>query len=133
MRISDWSSDVCSSDLPAAALESEAIQNCAGYQATGKTGQRELEELAVLLALILLPLITVIGSVTVVVGPQRGSLDGHRGGPPGCREIAKLCPRLTDDFGRAPQRQASDYGSHDNVGRSEEHPSELQSLMRIPD
>src|SRR3546814_6858849 len=101
MRISDWSSDVCSSDLPAAALESEAIQNCAGYQATGKTGQRELEELAVLLALILLPLITVIGSVTVVVGPQRGSLDGHRGGPPGCRE------------------------------RSEEHTSELQSLMRI--
>src|SRR3546814_10241295 len=37
---------------PAAALESESIQNCAGYQATGKTGQRELEELAVLLALI---------------------------------------------------------------------------------
>src|SRR3546814_20586022 len=120
MRISDWSSDVCSSDLaaqplaqridafkdalalagersdeplsPAAALESEAIQNCAGYQATGKTGQRELEELAVLLALILLPLLTVIGSVPVVVGPQSGPPARHRAGPPGSPETAHPSP-----------------------------------------
>src|SRR3546814_15375802 len=64
------------------------------------------------------------------------SLDGHRGGPPGCREIAKLCPRLPDDLGRAPQRQASDYGSHDHVGPSRagaEHPERSQHDRNVRD
>src|SRR3546814_8350765 len=85
MRISDWSSDVCSSDLAAARAEQRGRQ----------------------------PRVS-------------GTGDARRGRDDAQSQSAE--PRLLDGFGpqdRSPLRLRSDQG------RSEEHTSELQSLMRI--
>src|SRR3546814_1178304 len=52
MRISDWSSDVCSSDLAAAALETvgliaEAVQILENHPLIGRSAEQELRELAI--------------------------------------------------------------------------------------
>src|SRR3546814_1741665 len=88
MRISDWSSDVCSSDLTAAG-EGDALLHDVG----GQLGRRLVEG------------------------------DLHRIGDGGHR----LLHRLTDLLGGGDDRLGQ---ARDEV-RSEEHTSELQSLMRI--
>src|SRR3546814_7549467 len=97
MRISDWSSDVCSSDLPAGGGGSEAAR---------RAGGRARLEMAVHLS-------------------RTGRRDGERAGAAG--EPAGPFPYLLligdEQLLRARARGAD--------LRSEEHTSELQSLMRI--
>src|SRR3546814_10264870 len=86
MRISDWSSDVCSSDLQAVGMKRKA-----GH-AVGRA---------------------LVGVRGTIIAPRRR--DGRRGGRcASSRSISR--PR--------PLRERA-------AGRSEEHTSELQSLMRI--
>src|SRR3546814_2705303 len=89
MRISDWSSDVCSSDL---------LDRVAGEEVHHVEGLREPEEVLV---------------VALVAGP------------PAAVEVGGV--------GRRGDRPEGDVAPADRqvVGRSEEHTSELQSLMRI--
>src|SRR3546814_9035709 len=91
MRISDWSSDVCSSDLPVGLEEDLA-----------KLGDAEVGKLARM--------------------------------APALRKLGKVDQRLFDAFeniGRALARIVLRDIAAGVVERSEEHTSELQSLMRI--
>src|SRR3546814_5877420 len=102
MRISDWSSDVCSSDL---AWQTEDCPD---------------------------------GSSAYVEGLKRPGLasaavvDGYRR----CREGRSCCGRRIALLGARAERSAgtvgySRFGQGAAASRSEEHTSELQSLMRI--
>src|SRR3546814_1494710 len=105
MRISDWSSDVCSSDLSLAPLgahqetplhrpvvEEPAEAHCLAHHRHGQ-------------ALALLGRLAGVGGKTLLVHPADRGEAGHH--------------RL--------QQRAAEFGRL----RSEEHTSELQSLMRI--
>src|SRR3546814_2531518 len=89
MRISDWSSDVCSSDLPARPDRLRVIMRC--QPDLGKD-----------------------------ISAERGRGDAARAQP-------------VPAFGRARHRAIAAEGelAHARASRSEEHTSELQSLMRI--
>src|SRR3546814_10863586 len=108
MRISDWSSDVCSSDLlwvgGVAVLAESVLRRAAGARADiGEPG------------------LHVIGRAgAIVVGPvaQRG------GGEVAQRAVVDLGIRRGDAGRRVGV-------ADDGAERSEEHTSELQSLMRI--
>src|SRR3546814_10490420 len=94
MRISDWSSDVCSSDL-----------GIAGLDLTGLSQKCRKEQ-------------RVIGAPR----PQSAAVDRHLMGCAGdsqSHEPSDLVSLARVDVGRQPRT------------RSEEHTSELQSLMRI--
>src|SRR3546814_5304922 len=98
MRISDWSSDVCSSDL------------AARYLRTGANRWRGLFPAAV------------PGGAADSVSRVRGDhLIYFR------LHIYRYRHRIHTDTGRPSQQ----YPGADHAGRSEEHTSELQSLMRI--
>src|SRR3546814_2700383 len=117
MRISDWSSDVCSSDLEAAARQGAPRDD--GHAGVDAVGEH-------------LPLLLAVEQVVVVLhrdeaGPALalshvlglGELPRpHRRGP----DVARLA-RLHHVVERL-------HGLLDR-SRSEEHTSELQSLMRI--
>src|SRR3546814_9416461 len=102
MRISDWSSDVCSSDLgpPARALAAQ------GWRAgDGAPGRHALAS----------------------GGGSAGSAEGHAGGAArqaAARQRAEPLRPLAPRLHAAPHRRSLRL-------RSEEHTSELQSLMRI--
>src|SRR3546814_10162706 len=130
MRISDWSSDVCSSDLPAAAVPE------AGHGRGLRRGQRALrrdlgEEPEVQEDL------RQLGQVsrrTAAVVPRRGrhlrqlhGVDHH----PQAEEEERLIPALILDSLKFRQSPASAGLFYWAVARSEEHTSELPSLMRI--
>src|SRR3546814_10552527 len=105
MRISDWSSDVCSSDLHAdvALAAGDRAQHPHFGLETGDRGQRA----------------EVVAGETAEVRPLLRRI-GRRG------EGALQAREHGDDL-------APDAGDHRlGEGRSEEHTSELQSLMRIP-
>src|SRR3546814_5216223 len=94
MRISDWSSDVCSSDLR------RAVACLAAASGAGEGGRLHRH--------------------------PRPALLGRRAR----RERAGACPgALRGDLRRLPRQE----GGHNRgrLARSEEHTSELQSLMRI--
>src|SRR3546814_10874126 len=95
MRISDWSSDVCSSDLPCC--------RCRGGPVPGdrRTGQRPV-----------LPRET--GQLHHPLRPRRRV--GYHRAPPAGLLFQEVRPGT---------------GHRVQAGRSEEHTSELQSLMRI--
>src|SRR3546814_10166573 len=97
MRISDWSSDVCSSDLfpfPATfSVKGEALSHCARF--------RLLE--------------------TETLGSTRTHEDPDRR-PAGCQRPGTV---------RMQERNLDRAGRSRRSARSEEHTSELQSLMRI--
>src|SRR3546814_4217949 len=115
MRISDWSSDVCSSDLlfeirllsrvdgavPAAQHQHRAVQHA------GLCHSRHPPEL---------PAARLYRAAS---GQRRAAMAGHAVARNLCRGLLYLFPRP-----RQPQRR--EYSA-----RSEEHTSELQSLMRI--
>src|SRR3546814_10012374 len=103
MRISDWSSDVCSSDLAAVLVELLAV----GGQAVQHPLLAELDVGAVLCG--------------VCLALPRDVVD--RGGQVG-QPVARAIDRSD-----ALRRQLVLVGL--GAGRSEEHTSELQSLMRI--
>src|SRR3546814_5288144 len=96
MRISDWSSDVCSSDLQARAVGADQAEH--GLPALGAVVELDARDDAEV------------------------------------AQVARLgAPRRTDALERAGQRlgePAFDRGDRRRL-RSEEHTSELQSLMRI--
>src|SRR3546814_10211804 len=91
MRISDWSSDVCSSDLSRSQLQPEDIRH-----------------------------------VSLIVAPE------YLANCRGCR-VRHNRPRACPELGRELVRQCHLYqpGKLRGSNRSEEHTSELQSLMRI--
>src|SRR3546814_4152355 len=103
MRISDWSSDVCSSDLIA--------KSDAGY-----------------------------GLETELAEPDAALIDAAAGAAQALdalyRPLVTLGRRLDAVLGEAPDwmdgpARARIEGAIASLGRSEEHTSELQSLMRI--
>src|SRR3546814_4589180 len=103
MRISDWSSDVCSSDLRLIAAQPQAVGQGEAEAPVGEHREAEQQQ---------------IGRIPPAVEEHRGGHQQDDGGPPtaeaGCHEEA---------------------GEHDGKEseneRSEEHTSELQSIMRI--
>src|SRR3546814_7856817 len=105
MRISDWSSDMCSSDLRHAAGDADALAvQRRRPSAAGRASPRDDEDALD------------GGRHRPGRNLARPQADPHRRGParrqvPGLRRL-----------GRDPERE---------VRRSEEHTSELQSLMRI--
>src|SRR3546814_10528366 len=122
MRISDWSSDVCSSDLAARAARSLAgMARAARSRAPAAASRGE-------------------GVLGAAAGPAAGTacevrgtgrqrtprLDAGSGAGRGLSEAA--LPRLAG-AGRTARVTAG--GPARTVARSEEHTSELQSLMRI--
>src|SRR3546814_5829890 len=90
MRISDWSSDVCSSDLP-------------------WSGSRCCKQ---------------PWSARILTAPE---FSGDHGFPCSCRCIRRGCRQTENDH--KPSERGRDRRS--SKARSEEHTSELQSLMRI--
>src|SRR3546814_4701388 len=111
MRISDWSSDVCSSDLRAGQGVDEEGERCTGSIAVAPaadeeihTDQREVEE------------DVEEQQVERQEEAPRGALEEEEPGVVLAR--APLCFRRPGDGGEKQQR-------------SEEHTSELQSIMRI--
>src|SRR3546814_2561589 len=131
MRISDWSSDVCSSDLkdaivnetPADAERRAASTSEHPLLIDGRWVAGEGERLTVLDKYHLTPFATVTSAsprqVTQMVEAAHGA---YRGGAPLPYERGAILDRAT---ALVVERQA------DFVRRSEEHTSELQSLMRI--
>src|SRR3546814_4705914 len=99
MRISDWSSDVCSSDLRARRRAADRGERLIPRQAARPRHLRQTDEVARILRRI-----AHLVRVVIVEHPDR-HVDSRRLHPSGVR------------LGRAE--------------RSEEHTSELQSLMRI--
>src|SRR3546814_9691512 len=111
MRISDWSSDVCSSDLAAKLVEhliGHHGRGDGGVEAVGLAQHRNLNQ-QIAFGLI------VGGQPCLLVADQD---EGRRG-------IARL---LIVEIGR---EAGSDQHGFARSQRSEEHTSELQSLMRI--
>src|SRR3546814_1807062 len=128
MRISDWSSDVCSSDLTQAGyefhsrnkrLESERIAvdgsvrlrigGCSIQPGLGYT--RQLSDITDIYT-------AAVGNIEEVTG-VRGALK--------CERTVGLSPVDSGSYARSRNDQASRQRS-----RSEEHTSELQSTMRNP-
>src|SRR3546814_9800469 len=102
MRISDWSSDVCSSDLDDIAVPRVTIGARVPVQR-----QRRLR-IRIARVQVLLP--ALVGLLLRL--RHRGGIRGH---PVGLRRI----------------QVGVEHAHRDRVERSEEHTSELQSLMRI--
>src|SRR3546814_5953168 len=95
MRISDWSSDVCSSDL---AVARDAVQRTGRGRGTGAAGDRRDRRL------------------------RCRTHPGARRALFAVRDPARATRPADDAMVRTRRRR---------LGRSEEHTSELQSLMRI--
>src|SRR3546814_9765309 len=126
MRISDWSSDVCSSDLDPLDGEVDLLDRSRGLRAQREVSlplhckRVALARLLVELDVARLPL----GREEIGLGPQGCRLAGVGGalvlehGQLLAQELVEPCRRLGHGLGRGGRR-------------SEEHTSELQSLMRI--
>src|SRR3546814_4866467 len=120
MRISDWSSDVCSSDLPFVSLSNSATSEGGNAQSEGLS-TIELRSLG--------------DSRTLVL------IDGRRTVSNSAQANRVSLSSIPDDFvdrieiitGGASSVYGSDAiaGVVNIITRSEEHTSEIQSLMRI--
>src|SRR3546814_10121597 len=109
MRISDWSSDVCSSDLDAARVDGEA--GGLGREPLLGAGEPELVAHQV----------QQVGGILAVVDAEAGIEADLLG-------VLAQDPRADRVEGAGPGEAA---GQRRQPVRSEEHTSELQSLMRI--
>src|SRR3546814_8885750 len=107
MRISDWSSDVCSSDLVETALASQNVEIPAG-----RIESRDRE-------------FSVVSSTDLQTPAQFAAIvvANVKGYPVRLGDVAKV------EIGAADDRILSRFNGR--PARSEEHTSELQSLMRI--
>src|SRR3546814_6122032 len=116
MRISDWSSDVCSSDLHVAGLD-RRCRRARRAQVVGLRIGRILEAEAA-------ARVAEAGAQHVletIAGPECG------------HALQQFQQRLRPQFEHAMNQQVFARVQHREVAtRSEEHTSELQSLMRIP-
>src|SRR3546814_4279152 len=116
MRISDWSSDVCSSDL-AACPSSAVLSRCVlGHRLLA---QREIDDLGEVQCVAAAALADLLAT-RKAIGDDHGRVICRAY----CRQQRLLGDRLRQ-FVAA--RAKSETAGH----RSEEHTSELQSLMRI--
>src|SRR3546814_4221612 len=111
MRMSDWSSDVCSSDLLEAALGSAVVLDDDGVLGDVDQTARQVAGVGGLQRGIGQALAGAVGGVEVL---QHGEAF-----------LEVRDDRRLDDLARRLGHQAA------HAGRSEEHTSELQSLMRI--
>src|SRR3546814_4095595 len=102
MRISDWSSDVCSSDLTRIQSPRAPVLAWPVSTNTISTGDPDAEAVARL--------------------PCRGTR--------GCRRPGR-CARHCRRAGRRKRTQGGRHAGHGRRPRSEEHTSELPSLMRL--
>src|SRR3546814_8472345 len=107
MRISDWSSDVCSSDLPAAVIDRDILL-AEQMRAKGDDGR---------------------GHAAAAGGDERLVKIDPGGVECGLQIVATL-PRAVG-VEQLAVRQAARVRNVARRERSEEHTSELQSLMRI--
>src|SRR3546814_3162192 len=109
MRISDWSSDVCSSDLAGSVAVATLVWagHAGATEGTAGTVHRVSDILHLIAAA---AWIGAIGAFLILIAPQR--LREWPGG-------LQIAARSLDQFSRV------------GTIRSEEHTSELQSLMRI--
>src|SRR3546814_6095568 len=134
MRISDWSSDVCSSDLiarMAGVSESTVSRALANNPAVAARTRALVQKIAADAGYRINPAArslrskrTGIVSVAVPLAHQRAQ---HLYDPFMMTMLALLADELT---GRGYSMLLSKVARHED-GRSEEHTSELQSLMRI--
>src|SRR3546814_10184391 len=109
MRISDWSSDVCSSDLP------DRLRRL--LRRSGNKGRRPIR-------------ICLLNSAEPIQG-RRLAIRKASGGKSPCNRVCPLPrARSTSRCSIAPSTTRSRYPADISI-RSEEHTSELQSLMRI--
>src|SRR3546814_5742340 len=109
MRISDWSSDVCSSDLVGFRLAGEAD--------LGEDGDAEAERLGIEVGMI------DVGHPPIILQiPEDSAVDAVQLDPPHASFsiFRRVCAIILHDWERAKV-----------APRSEEHTSELQSLTRI--
>src|SRR3546814_6476021 len=106
MRISDWSSDVCSSDLDESSLEVDLL--AMGLHAEHVGGEGGLEQIGQRRGG---PAVDQLSRRPMRVG-KTAEEGAEPGGNGGCADLALV-------------------RGHVFVRRSEEHTSELQSLMRI--
>src|SRR3546814_2837398 len=124
MRISDWSSDVCSSDLKAARAPAEGFRHAVGDRKGQRAGMAG-------------------GQGDEGDRPARVAADGahhHRktgvveaegGGDTDQAPQGIELPQRLHKPHQADAETASERPAGQHLGRSEEHTSELQSLMRI--
>src|SRR3546814_3949271 len=122
MRISDWSSDVCSSDLK------QAIERLL----RGTNLVARFDDRAVIIR---------GRSIAATASEQQSSdaivVTGTRieGAPPAAPVIRISSEDIRNagqsDLGEVARSLPQSFGGGQNPGRSEEHTSELQSLMRI--
>src|SRR3546814_8878834 len=110
MRISDWSSDVCSSDL----FRSLVAKPASGQAEARKFRLFEVEE----------RLFQRQAAIPDDNAGDQGDRHDGTGNPHGCR-IWRIGGQAQDCLGREKAQNAAPSR------RSEEHTSELQSLMRI--
>src|SRR3546814_2352710 len=116
MRISDWSSDVCSSDLTCHEGVGEAVETVAAQPLAPRTWQRQH---------LLDP-----GHGVMECGVEAGDLRQLR--VQRQQRLDRLqCERLVQRRQRDVAAQVGEHRGIDANRRSEEHTSELQSLMRI--
>src|SRR3546814_8455224 len=102
MRISDWSSDVCSSDLRVSALESDLVQ----ARSRGAALETDLRK--------------------VIVRLERAT------GDDGLDQTDDIRHQVDGLLEQLASLHAAPEGVLDRLRRSEEHTSALQSLMRTP-
>src|SRR3546814_1131824 len=122
MRISDWSSDVCSSDLAIEAAEHHEIA-------------RQRHDMPGRAARIRLAVVGPHRQHIVAAGPhRRGRIEAEaREGAFVAAELDPAQPDVGDDARRIEFEEAALARRRraEGAARSEEHTSELQSLMRI--
>src|SRR3546814_1849639 len=108
MRISDWSSDVCSSDLPIVIADDRSVPDDRAAGSRRRPPQHDVADPAPLAR----------GGRAARDDRGGAQPDGHRAAP-------RAAARRDHGAGRDQLRQPR------AARRSEEHTSELQSLMRI--
>src|SRR3546814_10882475 len=116
MRISDWSSDVCSSDLAFMTATRTDISASVGYYGVGIDNL--LREAHAIANPVMLHVATADHFVALdVQKAMHEGLDNH--------------PKVTiHDYSGLDHGFAAEFGKRRDEERSEEHTSELQSLMR---
>src|SRR3546814_3437867 len=126
MRISDWSSDVCSSDL-------SIVDRAFNWRFSVLAAIGLSLPIALGLPFVSMPM-AVIVLVMITAGAHRGAASFLLGWVLGISAVVAVTIVIADySFAESESSQTSVWSSVVRIvlGRSEEHTSELQSLMRI--